>query len=275
MDKMSKKIKIFSFTLIELLVVIAIIAILAAMLLPALQKARDTAKSANCVANLKQISNYWQFYSNDNNGNLMPVRQYMDQSWVQAGRSGGTPYATWFEYLLMSYALNDKANSKTANAAKVFLCPSDGNYIAKKKYSNIDMFLSYGANGALGGCYTPFTGETNYPHIFKLKGKLAQQDKVVVFADTWRYYDFEPEELGKGSYALEYLWSHKRANVGVYGAHKDGHNQVFLDGHVAFSNLFYYQSSSGGANIWRGLDANTPNDKGVFLRVALNFTIPQ
>ena len=53
------------FTLIELLIVIAIIAILAGMLLPALNQARARAKSANCLANLKQIGASSQFYSSD------------------------------------------------------------------------------------------------------------------------------------------------------------------------------------------------------------------
>jgi prepilin-type N-terminal cleavage/methylation domain-containing protein len=64
--------KPMGFTLIELLVVIAIIAILAAMLMPALQKAREAGRSASCASNLKQIGSAIGMYEDEWNGYLIP-----------------------------------------------------------------------------------------------------------------------------------------------------------------------------------------------------------
>ena len=63
-----------AFTLLELLVVVAIIAILAALLLPALSKAKAKARNINCLSNQKQLILGWQMHNDDNDGAMVPGR---------------------------------------------------------------------------------------------------------------------------------------------------------------------------------------------------------
>ena len=109
------------FTLIELLVVIAIIAILAAILLPALNSARERGRTASCINNLKQLSFGLQNYMDDNN-DRQPRNAY-----AAAGA-----YAKQHASLFYSIAKYIEPSFKDCNAAEVtvwgtsaFICPSD------------------------------------------------------------------------------------------------------------------------------------------------------
>jgi prepilin-type N-terminal cleavage/methylation domain-containing protein/prepilin-type processing-associated H-X9-DG protein len=98
------------FTLIELLVVIAIIAILAAMLLPALNKAREKAKNISCLNRLKQLSNSFFLYIDDNGG-------YFPHC---GNTSSNIPI---WDTLVMPYCSNGRNIGN--KSAEIFSCPSD------------------------------------------------------------------------------------------------------------------------------------------------------
>src|SRR5208337_3348822 len=86
--------KAYGFTLIELLVVIAIIAILAALLLPALSKARGRAEGISCLNNTRQLALAWQLYADDHD-EFLPYNLGMNGSSFRTNLNWVNNVMTW------------------------------------------------------------------------------------------------------------------------------------------------------------------------------------